>query len=266
MPARPTARARRCARRARPPARPPARAGLRRAPRRPARRPSGGSGPPWRRPHSPSALPGAVPSTLLRTARVAFTSMLCAASLCLAQRAAPAAAAFIERASRHGACLAVARPHAPVSFGTSRVEHLHRRHRPTCCRVEQRLEPAAPLFRRRAAVWRPSGPRRRARRFNASVFGGQLPGDLAIGWNAHLLTTAGLTHYRRDAAAAPGGAPRCNHGRGGPVTGSSVWVGLVGDARPPHSGSEPRQQARSTMVAGAEARLATLGRLASRSP
>jgi len=48
------------------------------------------------------------------------------------------------------------------------------------------------------------------------VFGGQLPGDLAIGWNAHLLTTAGLTHYRRDAIGVPGEAPRCSHGRGWP--------------------------------------------------
>ncbi|KAK9837501.1 hypothetical protein WJX81_007148 [Elliptochloris bilobata] len=40
--------------------------------------------------------------------------------------------------------------------------------------------------------------------FNASVFDGRLPADLAMGWNAHLKTTAGLTHYRREAAGEAG--------------------------------------------------------------
>jgi len=33
--------------------------------------------------------------------------------------------------------------------------------------------------------------------YNERVFGGSLPGDLSIEWNAHLKTTAGLTKYKR---------------------------------------------------------------------
>ncbi len=40
------------------------------------------------------------------------------------------------------------------------------------------------------------------------MFGERLPEDLAISWNAHLTTTAGLTHYRREAAAVAGAPPR----------------------------------------------------------
>jgi len=129
------------------------------------------------------------------------------------QHAAPAAAAVSDRASWQRACLAIACPHAPIIFvgparSSSSAASAHM--------LPGRTAPGAssPRYWRqwRAAAWQPSGPRRRARRFNVSVFGGQLPADLAIGWNAHLLTTAGLTHYRRDAAAAPGEAPRCSHG------------------------------------------------------
>ncbi|EFN54886.1 hypothetical protein CHLNCDRAFT_13364, partial [Chlorella variabilis] len=34
--------------------------------------------------------------------------------------------------------------------------------------------------------------------FNRTVFEGQLPAGLELRWNARLLTTAGLTHYRRE--------------------------------------------------------------------
>ncbi len=34
--------------------------------------------------------------------------------------------------------------------------------------------------------------------YNREVFGGRLPTDLSITWNARLLTTAGLTHYKRE--------------------------------------------------------------------
>ncbi len=34
-------------------------------------------------------------------------------------------------------------------------------------------------------------------RLNNAVFGSRLPTDLQISWNAHLKTTAGLTHYSR---------------------------------------------------------------------
>ena len=42
--------------------------------------------------------------------------------------------------------------------------------------------------------------------YNAVIFEGKLPADLPIGWNNRLATTAGLTHYRREAPAG-GGAP-----------------------------------------------------------
>jgi hypothetical protein len=45
--------------------------------------------------------------------------------------------------------------------------------------------------------------------FNRTVFAGRLPDDLAIRWNARLLTTAGLTHYRRDIPADPYAPPMC---------------------------------------------------------
>ena len=45
-----------------------------------------------------------------------------------------------------------------------------------------------------------------ASRMNDNVFGGRLPADLQISWNAHLKTTAGLTHYSRISMA--GQAPR----------------------------------------------------------
>lgn len=41
---------------------------------------------------------------------------------------------------------------------------------------------------------------------NAEVFQGKLPSDLQISWNVHLKTTAGLTHYSRQAVA--GSSPR----------------------------------------------------------
>ncbi|KAL4452046.1 hypothetical protein ABPG75_007708 [Micractinium tetrahymenae] len=43
--------------------------------------------------------------------------------------------------------------------------------------------------------------------FNRTVFGGRLPADLEIKWNARLLTTAGLTHYRRDIPDDPYAPP-----------------------------------------------------------
>jgi predicted SprT family Zn-dependent metalloprotease len=39
--------------------------------------------------------------------------------------------------------------------------------------------------------------RKLLREYNARVFGGQLPDDLEIKWNARLATTAGITHYKR---------------------------------------------------------------------
>ena len=41
--------------------------------------------------------------------------------------------------------------------------------------------------------------------FNAAVFGGRLPSDLAIKWNANLQTTAGITQYGRRAGGDGGG-------------------------------------------------------------
>ena len=43
--------------------------------------------------------------------------------------------------------------------------------------------------------------------FNRTVFGGRLPADLEIKWNARLLTTAGLTHYRRNIPDDPYAPP-----------------------------------------------------------
>lgn len=43
--------------------------------------------------------------------------------------------------------------------------------------------------------------------FNRTVFGGRLPSDLEVKWNARLLTTAGLTHYRRDIPDDPYAPP-----------------------------------------------------------
>lgn len=43
--------------------------------------------------------------------------------------------------------------------------------------------------------------------FNRTVFEGRLPADLEIKWNARLLTTAGLTHYRRDIPDDPYAPP-----------------------------------------------------------
>jgi len=37
----------------------------------------------------------------------------------------------------------------------------------------------------------------RLRRLNGTIFGGRLPPDLQVSWNARLKTTAGLTHYKR---------------------------------------------------------------------
>lgn len=43
--------------------------------------------------------------------------------------------------------------------------------------------------------------------FNRTVFEGRLPRDLEMRWNARLLTTAGLTHYRRDIPDDPYAPP-----------------------------------------------------------
>jgi hypothetical protein len=43
--------------------------------------------------------------------------------------------------------------------------------------------------------------------FNCTIFEGRLPADLEISWNARLLTTAGLTHYRRDIPDDPYAPP-----------------------------------------------------------
>ena len=45
------------------------------------------------------------------------------------------------------------------------------------------------------------------REFNRTVFEGRLPADLEVTWNARLLTTAGLTHYRRDIPDDPYAPP-----------------------------------------------------------
>lgn len=45
-------------------------------------------------------------------------------------------------------------------------------------------------------------------RFNATVFGNRLPEDLEISWNAHLRTTAGTTHYKREPPTRPTDPPR----------------------------------------------------------
>ncbi|BDA48577.1 probable HMG box-containing protein C19G7.04 at C-terminar half [Coccomyxa sp. Obi] len=44
--------------------------------------------------------------------------------------------------------------------------------------------------------------------FNATVFGNRLPEDLEISWNAHLRTTAGTTHYKREPPIRPTDPPR----------------------------------------------------------
>ncbi len=46
------------------------------------------------------------------------------------------------------------------------------------------------------------------RRYNAAVFGGRLPADLQITWSKHLLTTAGMTHYKQEAPSCLFGSPR----------------------------------------------------------
>jgi hypothetical protein len=46
-------------------------------------------------------------------------------------------------------------------------------------------------------------------RYNANVFGGQLPANLQITWSKTLCTTAGLTHYSRTAPAQGGGSWKC---------------------------------------------------------
>ena len=45
-------------------------------------------------------------------------------------------------------------------------------------------------------------------RFNATVFGGQLPAGLEVSWNARLKTTAGITRFQRVPAAPLTGLPR----------------------------------------------------------
>ena len=45
-------------------------------------------------------------------------------------------------------------------------------------------------------------------RFNTAVFNERLPADLEIAWSAHLKTTAGTTHFRREPAPFPGAKPR----------------------------------------------------------
>lgn len=47
------------------------------------------------------------------------------------------------------------------------------------------------------------------REFNRTVFEGRLPADLQMKWNPRLLTTAGLTHYRRDIPDDPYEQPMC---------------------------------------------------------
>ena len=45
-------------------------------------------------------------------------------------------------------------------------------------------------------------------RFNSRVFNGRLPADMEIAWSAHLKTTAGTTHFRREPPAVPFTSPR----------------------------------------------------------
>jgi len=136
--------------------RPPACAGPPHAPRRPARRPSGGSGPPLRRPRSPSALPGAVPPTLLRIVRVALTGR--------ALRGGLPSGGSTPRRRRTRSVSALpgtarawpSRTRTPQSaFQTSRVKQLARRHRPTCCAGRTAPAASSAPFRRRAALRRP---------------------------------------------------------------------------------------------------------------
>ena len=49
---------------------------------------------------------------------------------------------------------------------------------------------------------------RGARRFNSTVFANRLPADLEIAWSAHLKTTAGTTHFRREPPSLPFAGPR----------------------------------------------------------
>jgi hypothetical protein len=79
---------------------------------------------------------------------------------------------------------------------------------------------------------------------NARVFGGRLPADLAITWNARLATTAGLTHYARPAAGAPtarvelsakvvDSAARLERTLAHELCHAAAWL-LDGVAKPPH--------------------------------
>ena len=45
-------------------------------------------------------------------------------------------------------------------------------------------------------------------RFNSTVFASRLPADLEIAWSAHLKTTAGTTHFRREPPSLPFAGPR----------------------------------------------------------
>jgi hypothetical protein len=65
-------------------------------------------------------------------------------------------------------------------------------------------------------------------RFNATVFEGQLPGDLDMSWNARLKTTAGTTHFRREPPTTLTGQPRC-----GACFPSCLLVGLRTPSRCP---------------------------------
>ena len=49
---------------------------------------------------------------------------------------------------------------------------------------------------------------RDACRFNSTVFANRLPADLEIAWSAHLKTTAGTTHFRREPSSLPFAGPR----------------------------------------------------------
>jgi predicted SprT family Zn-dependent metalloprotease len=79
---------------------------------------------------------------------------------------------------------------------------------------------------------------------NARVFGGRLPADLSITWNARLATTAGLTHYARPAAGAPtarvelsakvvDSAARLERTLAHELCHAAAWL-LDGVAKPPH--------------------------------
>ena len=48
-----------------------------------------------------------------------------------------------------------------------------------------------------------------SRRYNARVFGGELPADLQITWSKHLSTTAGMTRYSRQAPQGLFGEHKC---------------------------------------------------------